>query len=51
MMYAVGEIVLIVIGILIAVEINNWNESKKSDAKITSALLLIKDNLKKTEPN
>jgi len=45
MMYAVGEIVLIVIGILIAVEINNWNESKKSDAKITSVLLLIKDNL------
>ncbi|VAX21401.1 hypothetical protein MNBD_IGNAVI01-2995 [hydrothermal vent metagenome] len=46
MMYAIGEIVLIVIGILIAVQINNWNESKKSDAKIKSVLLLIKDNLK-----
>ncbi|MGK0413280.1 MAG: hypothetical protein ACJA1B_001483 [Polaribacter sp.] len=27
--YAIGEIVLVVIGILIALSINNWNESKK----------------------
>ena len=27
--YAVGEIVLVVIGILIALQINNWNENKK----------------------
>ena len=27
--YAIGEIVLVVIGILIALQINNWNESKK----------------------
>ncbi len=27
--YALGEIVLVVIGILIALEINNWNENKK----------------------
>jgi hypothetical protein len=27
--YAVGEIVLVVIGILIALQINNWNEQKK----------------------
>lgn len=29
--YAVGEIVLVVIGILIAVQINNWNEGRKAD--------------------
>ncbi|MBN4070272.1 hypothetical protein JYT76_01190 [Olleya sp. AH-315-F22] len=29
MLYAIGEIVLVVIGILIALSINNWNESKK----------------------
>ena len=27
--YAVGEILLVVIGILIALQINNWNEAKK----------------------
>lgn len=29
--YAVGEIVLVVIGILIALQINNWNETRKQD--------------------
>ena len=27
--YAIGEIVLVVIGILIALQINNWNERVK----------------------
>ncbi len=44
--YAIGEIILIVIGILVAVEINNWNESRKSNTEIMSVLQLIKDNLK-----
>jgi len=29
MRYAIGEIVLVVIGILIALQINTWNESQK----------------------
>ena len=29
--YAIGEIVLVVIGILIALSINNWNENRKED--------------------
>ena len=29
--YAFGEIVLVVIGILIALQINNWNEERKLD--------------------
>ena len=28
--YAIGEIVLVVIGILIALSINNWNEDRKA---------------------
>lgn len=31
--YAFGEIVLVVIGILIALQINNWNESRKNSNK------------------
>jgi len=30
--YAIGEIILVVIGILIALQINNWNEQNKEDA-------------------
>ena len=29
--YAIGEIVLVVIGILIALQINNWNENRKNN--------------------
>ncbi|MGB6035871.1 MAG: DUF6090 family protein [Cryomorphaceae bacterium] len=36
--YALGEIVLVVIGILIALSINNWNEDQK-DRKIESVYL------------
>ncbi|WP_424120108.1 DUF6090 family protein, partial [Robiginitalea sp.] len=28
--YAIGEIILVVIGILIALQINNWNENRKA---------------------
>ncbi|PHQ28451.1 DUF6090 family protein [Leeuwenhoekiella nanhaiensis] len=31
--YATGEIILVVIGILIALQINNWNEDQKLEAK------------------
>ena len=31
-LYAIGEIILVVIGILIALQINNWNENKKLEA-------------------
>jgi len=27
--YAIGEIVLVVIGILIALQVNNWNQERK----------------------
>ncbi|WP_019669902.1 DUF6090 family protein [Eudoraea adriatica] len=45
LLYAIGEIVLVVIGILIALQINNWNENKKDIAKSSDILLEIKENI------
>ena len=36
--YAIGEIILVVIGILIALQINNWNEQRKIDILQVEAL-------------
>jgi hypothetical protein len=38
LLYAIGEIILVVIGILIALQINNWNEHRK--AEIAQKVLL-----------
>ena len=44
--YAIGEIVLVVIGILIALQINNWNENQKKLKQETTHLQNIKNDLK-----
>ena len=55
--YAIGEILLVVIGILIALQINNWNENRKQKATtkeyienikadITEDLVVLEDILK-----
>lgn len=43
--YAIGEIVLVVIGILIALQINNWNEKSKVNDSISKHLIILKQNL------
>ena len=45
MVYAVGEIFLVVIGILIALQINNWNEAHKTEQKQRDYLALIKNEM------
>ena len=40
--YAIGEIVLVVIGILIALQINNWNEQRKEIVQEQKILLQLK---------
>ena len=38
MRYAIGEIVLVVIGILIAIQVNNWNEKRKTEKQFEVTL-------------
>lgn len=44
--YAIGEIILVVIGILIALQINNWNENRKQDNELKNILKTIHKDLK-----
>ena len=45
MRYAIGEIILVVIGILIALQINNWNEERKMRIVELDILRGIKQNI------
>ena len=51
--YAIGEILLVVIGILIALSINNWNEGRKNDKSLVTyyerLLIDIQNDLKEIE--
>ena len=47
--YAIGEIVLVVIGILIALSINNWNEMRKEASVELKMLSEIQSNLKQSK--
>jgi len=49
LLYAIGEIALVVIGILIALQVNNWNEHRKVKEKERSLLLELKDDLIETK--
>jgi hypothetical protein len=43
--YAIGEIVLVVIGILIALQINNWNEHRKQYETLQGIYQIIKEDI------
>lgn len=47
LIYAIGEIILVVIGILIALSINNWNEQNKTDRVENTFLKRLLVDLKK----
>lgn len=47
MLYAIGEIVLVVIGILIALSINNWNESNQKEKDLKNIYAVVADDLRK----
>ena len=45
LLYAIGEIVLVMIGILLALQVNTWNEQKKTGEKELKYLSLIKQEM------
>ncbi len=45
LVYALGEIILVVIGILIALQINNWNEQRKLQREEIKLLQIFKNSL------
>lgn len=45
LLYAAGEIILIVIGILLALQINNLNEARKTEQRANDALSLLRTDL------
>jgi len=47
LIYAVGEIVLVMIGILLALQVNNWNEERKRKSLITTYIASLQGDLKK----
>ncbi len=49
--YEIGEIVLVVIGILIAIQINNWNTNRSEITKLNSILNIVKADLVKDTLN
>ena len=44
LIYAIGEIILVVIGILIALQINNWNDWRKYRVKEKEVLVNLSEN-------
>lgn len=45
LLYAIGEIVLVMIGILLALQVNNWNNNKQKLKKERAYLIEIRENL------
>jgi hypothetical protein len=43
LLYAIGEIILVVIGILIALQINNWNEVKKQENEAQTFIIRLSE--------
>ena len=43
--YAIQEIILVVIGILIAVSINNWNENRKNKKELRNIFIKVKEDI------
>ena len=43
--YAIGEVALVMIGILLALQVNNWNETRKQKETTNSIYFIVKEDL------
>ncbi len=50
-LYALGEVLIVIVGILVAVQVNSWNEDRKDEAVEISILKAIKADLVKDSIN
>ena len=44
--YAIGEIVLIMIGIFLALQLNNWNEDRKAQTEFDEYIVQLKEDVR-----
>ena len=44
--YAVGEVVLIIVGIVLALQLNNWNEDRKAQVEFDAYILHLKEDVR-----
>ena len=51
LIYAIGEILIVTIGIFIAIQLNNWNEKQKTNKTIENIFLEIQTNLENNRDN
>ena len=49
--YAIGEIALIIIGIMLALQLNNWNEDRKAQVEFDEYLVQLKEDVSTTIDN
>ena len=49
--YAIGEIALIIIGIMIALQLNNWNEDRKAQEEFELYIVQLKVDVRKSNEN
>ena len=51
LIYVIGEILIVTIGIFIAIQLNNWNEKQKTNKTIENVFLEIQTNLENNRDN
>ena len=49
--YAIGEVILIIVGILIALQISEWNADRKAEAEFDAYVVQLREDVRKAIEN